>query len=146
MSKRRALSPVVASVILSGMVLVIGGAVWSYSYGAASTMANDYADDTIDMVHTIIERFNIEKTYYNSSSETVTIWVYNYGSIGTTVDTTIKIYENSYYDYDISIVSGKLQKIEIDVSAESILSENQEITITVRSERDNVEYETYYVQ
>ncbi|RLI04108.1 hypothetical protein DRO31_00105 [Candidatus Bathyarchaeota archaeon] len=146
MIKRKALSPVIASVILSGMVLAIGGMVWSYSYGAASTMANDYADETIDMVHTIIERFNIEKVYYNSSTELVTIWVYNYGSIEITADTTIKINETSYNELEYHISSKELGKIEIDVSDEPILPTNQEITIRVTTEKSNSEYETYYVR
>jgi len=126
------------------MVLVVGGAVWSYSHGAASTMANDYADETINMVHTIIERFNIEKVYYNSSTELVTIWVYNYGNIDITVDTTIKINETSYPELDKTITSKELGKIEIDVGVE--LPENQKITIQVTTERSNSEYETYYVR
>jgi flagellin-like protein len=146
MSSKKALSPVIASIILSGMVLVVGGAVWSYSHGAASTMANDYADETIDMVHTIIERFNVEKVYYNSSTELVSIWFYNYGSVDITVDTTIKINETSYPEPDITITSKELGKIEIDVSEEPILPENQKITIQVTTERSNSEYETYYVR
>ncbi len=81
MSSRRALSPVIASVILSGMVLVIGAGVWSYSYGAASVMANDYSDMTLEMVHTIAERFCIEKVHYDSTTEDIHVWVYNYGKI-----------------------------------------------------------------
>ena len=146
MSSKKALSPVIASVILSGMVLVVGGAIWSFSHGAASTMANDYTDETIDMVHTIIERFNIEKIYYNSSTELVSIWVYNYGSIEITIDTTIKINETSYPEPDITIRSKELGKIEIDVSEEQILPKNQKITIQVTTEKSNTEYETYYVR
>lgn len=144
MIKRKALSPVIASVILSGMVLAIGGMVWSYSYGAASTMANDYADETIDMVHTIIERFNIQKIHYDSDTHSVTIWVYNYGSIGIIVNATATIDGVPYPEPEIEkpIESMQIEPISIDVP---VLSSYQEVVITVRTERQNREYEVYYV-
>ena len=145
MSKRKALSPVIASVILSGMVLVIGGAVWSYSYGAASTMANDYADETINMVHTIIERFNIEKVHYDSSTDTVTIWIYNYGDIGITATTTVTINGNEYSESETEINSKQIESVSIDVSSEGDLPSYQKIIITIQTERENREYVTYYV-
>ena len=145
LSRRKALSPVIASVILSGMVLAIGGMVWSYSYGAASTMANDYADETIDMVHTIIERFIIEKVYYDSSTETIDVWVYNYGSIEVTVESTITINGNEYSGEETEITSQEVAEISIDVSAESGLSSYQEVVVEIRSIRDNQEFVTYYV-
>ena len=143
---RKGLSPVIASVILSGMVLVIGAGVWSYSYGAASTMANDYADETINMVHTIIERFTIEKVDYDSSAENISIYVYNYGDVSIDVDTTIKINETSYYDYDKIIDPKNFEKICIDVSGEGGLSSLQKVSIDLRTKRENREYMTYYVQ
>ncbi len=143
---RKGLSPVIASVILSGMVLVIGAGVWSYSYGAASTMANDYSDETIDMVHTIIERFTIEKVDYDSSAENISIYVYNYGDVSIDVDTTIKINETSYYDYDKVIDPKNFEKICIDVSGEGGLSSLQKVSIDLRTKRENREYMTYYVQ
>ena len=142
---RKGLSPVIASVILSGMVLVIGAGVWSYSYGAASTMANDYADETINMVHTIIERFTIEKVDYDSSAENISIYVYNYGDVSIDVDTTIKINETSYYDYDKIIDPKNFEKICIDVSGEGGLSSLQKVSIDLRTKRENREYMAYYV-
>ncbi|MBD3171909.1 hypothetical protein GF326_05500 [Candidatus Bathyarchaeota archaeon] len=145
---RKGLSPVIASVILSGMVLVIGAGVWSYSYGAASTMANDYTDETINMVHTIIERFNIEKVHYDSSTDTVNVWVYNYGNIGITVTTTVTINGNSYPETEIEteIDSKQIEPISILISGEvNPLPSYQEIVVTVQTERENREYEVYYV-
>ena len=142
---RKGLSPVIASVILSGMVLVIGAGVWSYSYGAASTMANDYADETIDMVHTIIERFTIEKVDYDNSAENISIYVYNYGDVSIDVDTTIKINETYYYDYDKIIIPKDFEKICIDISDEGGLSSLQKVSIDLRTKRENREYMAYYV-
>ena len=145
MSSRRALSPVIASVILSGMVLVIGAGVWSFSYGAASAMASDYSDTTIDMVHTIAERFSIEKVHYDSSTETIHVWVYNYGTISTSFDVTIKIDGSIYEEFDNSLASKELKQVTIDISAELGLSSYENVIIEIVSERSNTEFMTYYV-
>ena len=145
MISRRGLSPVIASVILSGMVLVIGAGVWSYSYGAASSMASDYSDTTIEMVHTIAERFCIEKVHYDSSTEDIQIWIYNYGSVSTTVDVILKIDGTAYTDSDISLGTTELKQVTIDVSAEGGLVSYDDVIIEIVSERSNTEFMTYYV-
>lgn len=145
MSSRRALSPVIASVILSGMVLVIGAGVWSYSYGAASAMASDYSDTTLEMVHTIAERFCIEKVHYDSSTEDIHVWVYNYGSVSTTVDVILKIDGNTYSDPDIALGTTELKQITIDVGAEGGLVSYEDVIIEIISERSNTEFMTFYV-
>lgn len=142
---RKALSPVIASVILAGMVLVIGAGVWSYSYSAASAMANDYADDTIEMVNSIIERFCIEKVHYDNTTETIELWVYNYGKIRLIADITVKIDGNSYETSDVSIASMELRYVSVDVSAELGLSSYDDVIIEIITERNNQEYMTYYV-
>lgn len=38
---RKGVSPVIATVILSGVVLMIGGGLWSYSLEAPSSVATD---------------------------------------------------------------------------------------------------------
>ena len=139
MISRRGLSPVIASIILSGMVLVVGAGVWSYSYGAASTMANDYSDTTIDMVHTISERFCIENVHYNSTTEYVHVWIYNYGDIRIITNTTLRINGSSYYEYDTSIGSGEMATVSIDVSAELGLVSYEEIIVEVFTDKDNAE-------
>ncbi len=145
MISRRGLSPVIASVILSGMVLVIGAGVWSYSYGAASVMANDYSDMTLEMVHTIAERYCIEKVHYDSSTEEIHVWIYNYGKIAINVDVTLKIDGNAYSAVDNSLGSTELKQVTIDVSAESGLASYEDVIIEIVSERSNVEFMTYYV-
>lgn len=145
MSSRKALSPVIASVILSGMVLVIGAGVWSYSYGAASVMANDYSDMTLEMVHTLAERFCIEKVHYDSSTEEIDVWIYNYGSISLTADVTLKIDGNSYSSVDNTLGSTELKQVTIDVGAEGGLAAYEGVIIEIVSDRSNMEFMTYYV-
>ena len=54
---RKALSPVISSLILSAAVIVIGGAVWSYSVGAATSIADGYVNDTLNLSDEVTERF-----------------------------------------------------------------------------------------
>ncbi len=41
--------------------------------GAASSIANDYAITTTEMVHTVIERFNIENIEYYSINQDINV-------------------------------------------------------------------------
>lgn len=144
MKSRKGLTPVVASVILSGMVLVIGAGVWSYSYGAASSMAQEYSEITIDMVHTITERYCIEKVHFDSGTENIHIWIYNYGNIPIEVEVTATVNGNQYSDPALFLGAKVLDSVAIDLSAES-LGSLDEVIISVISDRSNQEYWTYYV-
>jgi hypothetical protein len=73
-------------VILSGIILAVGGAVWSYSMGAATTAANNYVNDTLTLLEEVTESFIIEHVYYNTSNQNLVVWVYNYGDVHITVD------------------------------------------------------------
>jgi len=143
LSRRKAISPVIASVILSGMVLAIGGMVWSYSYGAASFVATDYTNTTTDMVNTIAERFSIEHAYYDSSTEDLTVWIYNYGSIQITADITVTVDDTEYYSYTNVVDANSVEEalVILDVT----LVENDDLTITIETERGNTTDEIYYV-
>jgi len=82
---RRAITPVVSALILSAVVLTIGGVVWAFSQGAMTISAEDYAGSVINMTDTISERFIIEHVAYINDDPKV--WIFNYGS----VDIEVKI-------------------------------------------------------
>ena len=65
-SRSRAFSPVISIVIISAVVLAIGGAIWAFSQGAMTITAEDYAEAVINMTDTISERFIIEMVSYES--------------------------------------------------------------------------------
>ena len=142
MRTRSGISPVIATVILAGTVLMIGGGIWSYSLSAASSVARDYTETTTEMVHTIIERFNIEYVEYNSTTQNVSLWIYNYGIIQIKLNTTITINNLEYYSYNKYINAKEIKEIEINVG---ILSSNDEVSVKVLTERENADYEVYYI-
>jgi len=57
-------------VIISAVVIAVGGAVWAFSQGAMTITAEDYAEAVINMTDTISERFIIEMVWYDSVSVT----------------------------------------------------------------------------
>lgn len=142
MRTRSGVSPVIATVILAGTVLMIGGGIWSYSLGAASMVATDYTETTKDLVHTIIERFNVEYVEYNSTTQNVSLWVYNYGNIQIKVNTIITIDDSEYYSYNTTIDSREIEEIDVNVG---VLSSNDEVSVKILTERENADYEVYYV-
>jgi len=142
--ERAAMSPVIASIILSAMVLVVGAGVWSYSQGAASMVANDYADDTIDMINTIQERYVIEHISFDNDTHTFTLWMYNYGDVPIEIDTRITINDTNYDNNNVIISSDDIQTVIFDVG--STLSINEDITIYILTDRGNSYRGVYYVK
>jgi archaellum component FlaF (FlaF/FlaG flagellin family) len=141
---KKTLSPVISSLILSAAVLTIGGGVWSYSMGAASYTATDYTSTTTEMVHTIIERLNIEHVDYDITTEDVTVWVYNYGSIHIEVDVTVTI---DGTDYPSTVTTGIAPKTMEDIVVEVnlLLDSDEMVSVKAETERENVDYEIYHV-
>jgi len=144
--KRRALSPVIATVILSGVVLAVGGAVWSYSLGAASVTADVYVSDTLRLLYEMQERFTVEHVYYNSTDDKLYVWVYNYGEVNVTVD----VYVNTTSTYNVSdshfIEAHDITypPVEFNFTSNPLPSYEQ-VAIKVYSRRQNVAYKRYYV-
>ena len=66
----RAFSPVISAVILSAVVIAVGGAIWAFSQGAMTIPAEDYAEGVVNMTDVISERFIIEMVSYNKTRVT----------------------------------------------------------------------------
>lgn len=154
MRKRHGVSPVIATIILSAAVITIGAAVWNYSQGAATVIANDYVNGTLDLLNELTERFTVEHTSNNSDGSMLYVWIYNYGE----VDVIVDIYANATHynsttekyeyllsaNYSNSVVSEGIVKIEIPFSSRH-LSAGDFVAIKVHSRRQNNAYHKYYV-
>lgn len=142
--RNRGLSPVIATIILSAVVISIGGAVWSYAQGAATVNANQYVDTTMELMNEIIERFSIEHVSNNSDGNTLYVWVYNHGD----VDIIVDLYANStgvyLYTFETTVVSEDLVKVSIDFQSDPLVA-GDEVAIKAHSRRQNNAYYTYYV-
>lgn len=153
MRSRRGITPVVATIILSAVVIAVGGAVWSYSQGAATVIANDYVNGTMSLLNEVIERFTVEHVSNNSDGSILYVWIYNYGDVDVVVDVYANAthYINSthsthYFSSNLGtpVVSGGLVKIGISYQANP-LQIGDEVALKAHSRRQNNAYYTYYV-
>jgi len=147
--ERRGLSPVIAAVLLSGTVLLIGGALWAYASDTATFVATGYIEDTIELTNEVTERFVVEHISYDSSQDELKVWVFNYGGQDINVDTYVYVSSISYGEFmdstfDTSIDSGDNSPIIIPLSY-SVEPEDV-VSIKVHSRRQNRAYETYYIR
>ncbi|MGD2142058.1 MAG: hypothetical protein PVH79_01100 [Candidatus Bathyarchaeota archaeon] len=142
--RRKGLSPVISTVILSAVVLTVGGSIWYYAQGAASIIAQDYIDGVLTLKDEAAERFTVERVSNNSDCTQLYLWVYNYGNVNITADAYAYI-GNSTYSTDtnspFTVGSGDVELVNITVEAQS----GDEITIKVHSRRQNNAYSTYIV-
>ena len=141
--RRSALSPVIASIILSAMVLTIGAGVWTYSNSAASVIASDYANDTIEMVNTIEERFIIEHVCFDNDTYILSIWVYNHGDVAISINSRITINNETYNNNSIFINKNNVKEVTFDVGES--LDVNEDVIIYIITNRGNSVRETYYI-
>jgi len=133
-SRSRAFSPVISAVILSAVVMAVGGTIWAYSQGAMTITANDYAEEVIDTTDTICERFIVE--HVNHSEMELSVWIYNYGDVDIEVTITNPEIDNDWE----KVASGELKKIDIAYAIPGT-----EVGINVKSRRDNDVYYRYVV-
>ena len=143
MNKRKGLSPIIATIILSATVLIIGGGVWSYSIGAATIVAEDYTDKTFSTLNEVIERFCIEHIYYDNVTDQFFVWVYNYGSVDVTIDVYVNIIEDSIQlgPQNLIISSQSHGKVQFD---DQVL-DGKVVEIKLYSWRQNMEVVSYEV-
>jgi len=145
--ERKALSPVISTVILSAVVLAIGGSIWSYSAGAATVIADGYVNDTLDLVNEVTERFMIEHVSYDSTPNDLTVWVYNYGDQVITIDlyATVNSVASGEFEDSTQKVIGKGLTEEIVIELSLSVDTDDEVSLKAHSRRQNNAYETYYI-
>ena len=133
-----------STIILSAVVIAIGGSVWSYAQGAATVNANHYINNTLELAKEITERFTVEHVSHSSDGNTLYVWVYNHGDMEIVVD----VYANSTGIYlntfETTIVSQDLVKVSIDFQSDPLIA-GDEVAIKAHSRRQNNAYYTYYV-
>ncbi len=134
---RRAFSSVLSALLLSAVVIAVGGAIWAFSQGAMTITAEDYAESVINMTDTISERFIIEQVIYDSDTGNLRIWIFNYGDINIEVKVTYP--SNSVVWTEVP--SKYLQEIFFAFT----LGDETEVGIKVESRRGNNAYYRFVV-
>lgn len=143
--KKKALTPVIATMILSAVVIAVGGAIWSFAQGAATVIAADYIDETFDLLDEVTERFTIEHVSNNSDGSTLKIWIFNYGDVDIVVDVYVNTTTYFTFTLEWEIESEEVVRVDVDLSS-SPLTRGQEVSIKAHSRRQNNDYYKYYTQ
>ena len=142
--RARGVSPVIATVILSAVVVTIGGVLWSFSQSATTIIANDYAEGVMDLIEMASERFTVEYVSNSIDGSTLHVWIYNYGPVNVTMDVYTYV-GNSTYSTDlnapVAVGSGDTVCANVTVS----VSSGDEVAIKAHSRRQNNAYSTYIV-
>ena len=137
-SDRRAYSPVIAAVILSAVVMSVGGVVWFFSQGSMTITSEDYAESLMNMTDVISERFIVEHVSYDGTH--LHVWVFNYGDVD--IEIKVQIGDVTYSENWIDVASGEMKPmdpIEFTAIAGDILN------IRTYSWRGNNAYYRYLV-
>ena len=139
-SRSRAFSPVISVVILSAVVLAVGGAIWAFSQGTMTITAEDYAENMMNVTDAICERFIIEHVADNGSH--IFVWVYNYGDVDIVIDVYIDIDGGSSNSIlNVGVDSQGLVEVERALSFTSW----DEVAVKAVSRRGNNAYYRYIV-
>ena len=133
--RRRAFSSVISALILSAVVLGVGGSIWAFSQGAMTIASENYAESVIDLTETISERFIVEQVFYDP--DILSIWIYNYGEIEIEVKVTYPENTNGWK----TVSSKELEEIVFGL----VVSSGTELGIKVESRRDNDEIYRFVV-
>ena len=138
--ERRAITPVISAVVLTAVVLTIGGVIWAFSQGTMTISAEDYAESVIEMTDTISERFIIEHVAYGYDNQELTVWLYNYGSVD--IEVKIQVGSDTYSNEWREISRGGFSDVEfLDYPADS----GDELVIRAYTRRENNAYYRFIV-
>ena len=141
LADRKALSPVIASIILCATVLAIGVSTWSFSYSMTTVLESNYYEGVKVQIDAVGERFTVEHIAYTSSEEKLHVWVYNYGDVDITVDVYVRGDVEGSNSTGTFVAWGDTVKVDVSLNAEA----GYELSITVMSRRQNFVYATHVI-
>jgi len=141
LSNVKALTPVVATIILCGVVLTVGISVWSFTYSITKSLEDDYYEGVKRQIDAVSERFIIEHMSYDNESSVLNVWIFNYGRVDIQVDVYVRGDAEGQNATAVLIPHGQMERISIPLAA----NVGDELSITVVSRRQNVIYATYVV-
>lgn len=141
---KKGLSPVVATVILCGVVLTIGISAWSLTYSITSGLESNYYEEVKEMVDAIKVRFTVEHIAYNGTLNKLYVWVYNYGEVDIEViQVLVRGDVQGTNSTTITITKGQMKRINVPLTA--IPGNEIAITVVEGLRRQNFVYATYVV-
>jgi hypothetical protein len=110
---------VISSVILAGAVIALSFGVFAWSQFRTSDYAQNYAETTHAEISKLKERLTVEFIAYNSSSETVIIYLLNYGVIDNVKIQRVTV--QNYADYNEDFPVTQLTFLNGTINADASL-------------------------
>ena len=115
---RRAISPVLGTIILIAVVIAVGTATWAYANSAVGSQLQVQGEQVAKDVNTIKEKLTI--VHLANTSSTMSIWVYNNGGVATSVRKVFVSDSSSFVDpvpgfTPVALSIGELKKIDVNV-------------------------------
>lgn len=143
---KEAVSAVVSSIILCACVLVVGVAVWGFSYSTGIVLQGDYWEGVNKDIQCLKERFLVENIAFNSTGDNKThVWVYNYGDINIEIDVYI-LRNGSVIGKNLTGTAISINEIkEVVIIPTETMGSGENLVIEVVSARGNFAYEKYQV-
>ena len=141
LGNRKALTPVVATIVLCGVVLIVGISVWSFTYSVTRSLEEEYYEGVKRQVDAISERFIVEHISYDNETGVLNVWVFNYGRVDIQVDVYVRGDAEGQNATATSISHGEVVRISVPLT----VNVGDELSITVISRRQNVVYATYVI-
>ena len=136
----KALSPIIASIVLCSIVLVVGISAWNFVYSVSDYLQTKYFTETKAKVDEISERFIVEHVSYNAATDILHAWVYNYGSVDITVNVYVYKAGSCVGKNETNVAVASKGNLDITVSASAL--EGSIVTVEVASRRQNLVYES----
>ena len=130
-----------ASILLCGVVLIVGISVWSFTYSITKGLEDDYYQGVKRQIDAVSERFMIEHISYDNETGVLNVYVCNYGKVDVQVDVYVRGDAEGQNATAISVPHGQMVRVSISLLA----NVGDELSITVISRRQNVVYATYVV-
>lgn len=81
--RRRAVSPIIATIILVAVAVSVGVGLWSYATSATGVAIQGQAEQAALNINQLNEKFVIFN--FNVTGSSITIWFYNNGNFNTTI-------------------------------------------------------------
>ncbi|MEM2876333.1 MAG: hypothetical protein QXL67_05230 [Candidatus Bathyarchaeia archaeon] len=140
---RKGISEIISNVILLATVITVGMSVWYFTYSVGSTLQRSYLEDTNVEVVKLKERFTVEHINFNSSTNELHVWIYNYGNVTIHIDRVYVFKNSTCVGEDLNLTEIPSNSVVEKVIQLSSVESSDFIFIEVLSERGNIVYEKY---
>ncbi len=93
---RRALSPVISSIIMASVVIALSFTVLAWAQFRTSDYAETYGETTDAEIAKLKERLIVEYIFYDDSSGNLSIYLLNCGTIGNVTIESVRVQNDTY--------------------------------------------------